>query len=61
MQIEIPVKSIRVRGWLPADLHFLSIKGKWNPSGGLFWGVFYYIEIIAKNAEFYDLGDYMLK
>ncbi len=30
-------------------------------SGQLFWGVFYYIEIIAKNVEFYNLGDYMIK
>ena len=30
-------------------------------SGHLFWGVFYYIEIIAKNVEFYNLGDYMIK
>ena len=37
---------------LPADLHFLSIKGEWNPSGGHWFG----LDFIYEGVERRPLG-----
>ena len=56
---------LEVPGGLPRDNRFTTyyVSGQldttYYTSGQLFWGVFYYIEIIAKNVEFYIFIDLM--